>query len=160
LGCSSVNLTNTTALYARYTTTVLCNAIVQSSRQSCGLSSSNATPLCAGACVGSLFSHSFLWKLTVTGRFRHQRASNSVESGALRQARKQRQPSDTLRLYPLLEPCRGSQWKLYCRSAERAHGMRLPGQSARTVHVLRSQYRKLHGFLLCYRKRRTALCWR
>ncbi|EAT85493.2 hypothetical protein HBI56_134680 [Parastagonospora nodorum] len=51
LGCSSVNLTNTTALYARYTTTVLCNAIVQSSRQSCGSSGSNATPLCAGACA-------------------------------------------------------------------------------------------------------------
>ncbi|KAH8731050.1 hypothetical protein GQ44DRAFT_371997 [Phaeosphaeriaceae sp. PMI808] len=51
LGCSSVDLTNTTQLYARYTTTVLCNAIVQSSRQACGLSSANATPLCAGACA-------------------------------------------------------------------------------------------------------------
>ncbi|KAF1915134.1 hypothetical protein BDU57DRAFT_263496 [Ampelomyces quisqualis] len=51
LGCSSVNLTNTTQLYARYTTTVLCNAIVQSSREACGLSNANATPLCAGACA-------------------------------------------------------------------------------------------------------------
>ncbi|KAH7414338.1 hypothetical protein DE146DRAFT_32275 [Phaeosphaeria sp. MPI-PUGE-AT-0046c] len=51
LGCSSVNLSNTTNLYARYTTTVLCNAIVQSSRDACGLSSSSATPLCAGACA-------------------------------------------------------------------------------------------------------------
>ncbi|KAH7085999.1 hypothetical protein BKA63DRAFT_529511 [Paraphoma chrysanthemicola] len=51
LGCSSVNLTNTTGLYARYTTTVLCNAIVQNSIQPCGLSNANATPLCAGACA-------------------------------------------------------------------------------------------------------------
>ncbi|KAF2856119.1 hypothetical protein T440DRAFT_513207 [Plenodomus tracheiphilus IPT5] len=51
LGCSSVNLTNTTSLYARYTTTVLCNAIVQASRDSCGLSNRAATPLCAGACA-------------------------------------------------------------------------------------------------------------
>jgi len=51
LGCSSVNLTNTTSLYARYTTTVLCNAIVQASRDACRLSNTAATPLCAGACV-------------------------------------------------------------------------------------------------------------
>lgn len=51
LGCSNVNLTNTTNLYARYTRTVLCNAIVQSSRTACGLSNTAATPLCAGACA-------------------------------------------------------------------------------------------------------------
>ncbi|KAI8941352.1 hypothetical protein NX059_002577 [Plenodomus lindquistii] len=51
LGCSDVNLTNTTNLYARYTTTVLCNAIVQASRESCRLSNRAATPLCAGACA-------------------------------------------------------------------------------------------------------------
>ncbi|KAI4686552.1 uncharacterized protein J4E84_005833 [Alternaria hordeiaustralica] len=51
LGCSSVNLTSTTNLYARYTTTVLCNAIIQSSKNSCGLGDTEATPLCAGACA-------------------------------------------------------------------------------------------------------------
>ncbi|ENI08881.1 hypothetical protein COCC4DRAFT_128626 [Bipolaris maydis ATCC 48331] len=51
LGCSKVNLTSTTNLYARFTTTVLCNAIVQSSKQSCGLSDQAATPLCADACA-------------------------------------------------------------------------------------------------------------
>ncbi|KZM21780.1 hypothetical protein ST47_g7104 [Ascochyta rabiei] len=51
LGCSSVDLSNTTDLYARYTTTVLCNAIVQSSRGPCGLSDANSTPLCASACA-------------------------------------------------------------------------------------------------------------
>ena len=56
LGCSSVNLTNTTSLYARYTTTVLCNAIIQSSKTACGLIDRAATPLCAGACVCALCS--------------------------------------------------------------------------------------------------------
>lgn len=51
LGCSSVDLSNTTDLYARYTTTVLCNAIVQNSREPCGLSDANSTPLCASACA-------------------------------------------------------------------------------------------------------------
>ncbi|RYN35675.1 hypothetical protein AA0113_g1316 [Alternaria arborescens] len=51
LGCSSVNLTSTTNLYARYTRTVLCNLIIQSSRTACGLSDTDATPLCAGACA-------------------------------------------------------------------------------------------------------------
>jgi len=56
LGCSSVNLTNTTSLYARYTTTVLCNAIVQASRDACRLSNTAATPLCAGACANFAIS--------------------------------------------------------------------------------------------------------
>ncbi|KAF1831484.1 hypothetical protein BDW02DRAFT_47068 [Decorospora gaudefroyi] len=51
LGCSSVDLTNTTNLYARYTTTVLCNAIIQASKPACGLSDTEATPLCASACA-------------------------------------------------------------------------------------------------------------
>ncbi|KAF2197919.1 hypothetical protein GQ43DRAFT_185052 [Delitschia confertaspora ATCC 74209] len=51
IGCSSVNLTNTTSLYARYTTTVLCNAIVQNSIQPCGLSNDNSRPLCADSCA-------------------------------------------------------------------------------------------------------------
>ncbi|KAF1930709.1 uncharacterized protein M421DRAFT_58048 [Didymella exigua CBS 183.55] len=51
LGCSSLDLSNTTDLYARYTTTVLCNAIVQSSKEPCGLSDAASTPLCASACA-------------------------------------------------------------------------------------------------------------
>jgi hypothetical protein len=51
LGCSGVNLTNTTDLYARYTTTVLCNSIVQNSIASCGTSANDAKPLCADDCV-------------------------------------------------------------------------------------------------------------
>ena len=51
LGCDNVNLTNTTTLYARYTTSVICNAIVQNSIQPCSLSNAASTPLCAESCV-------------------------------------------------------------------------------------------------------------
>ena len=51
LGCNNVNLTNTTSLYARYTTSVICNAIVQNSIQPCSLSNAASTPLCAETCV-------------------------------------------------------------------------------------------------------------
>ncbi len=51
LGCSNVDLSNTTGLYARYTTSVICNAIVQNSIQPCQLSGANARPLCAESCV-------------------------------------------------------------------------------------------------------------
>ncbi|KAF2401131.1 hypothetical protein EJ06DRAFT_555752 [Trichodelitschia bisporula] len=48
LSCTNVNLTNTTNLYARYTTTVLCNAMVQLSINVCQQS---ARPLCAETCA-------------------------------------------------------------------------------------------------------------
>lgn len=46
-----MNLDNTTAFYARYTTSVLCNAIVQNSIQPCGLTDEAADPLCADTCA-------------------------------------------------------------------------------------------------------------
>ncbi|TEA20802.1 hypothetical protein C8034_v005855 [Colletotrichum sidae] len=51
LGCSNVNLTNSTELYARFTTTVICNAIVQNSIDACNLTSANSKPLCADTCA-------------------------------------------------------------------------------------------------------------
>ena len=51
LGCGNVDLKNTSSYYARYTTSFLCNGIVQNSRQPCGVSSSNAIPLCAESCA-------------------------------------------------------------------------------------------------------------
>nr|POE72181.1 hypothetical protein CFP56_12057 [Quercus suber] len=51
IGCSNVNLDNTTAFYARYTTSVLCNAIVQNSIQTCALTGNAARPLCADSCA-------------------------------------------------------------------------------------------------------------
>ncbi|KAI9893063.1 MAG: hypothetical protein M1814_000610 [Vezdaea aestivalis] len=51
LGCSGIDLSNTSSLYARYTTSVLCNAIVQGSRTACSLSDANSRPLCADSCA-------------------------------------------------------------------------------------------------------------
>ena len=54
LGCSNVNLKNTTNLYARFTTSVICNSIVQNSIIPCSLSGAKARPLCAETCVSGL----------------------------------------------------------------------------------------------------------
>lgn len=51
LGCSNIHLTNTSNLYARFTTTVICNAIIQNSREPCNLASDALTPVCANTCV-------------------------------------------------------------------------------------------------------------
>ncbi|KAL0944452.1 SH3 domain-containing protein [Colletotrichum truncatum] len=51
LGCSNVNLTNPDELYARFTTTVICNAIVQNSIDACNLTASNSKPVCADTCA-------------------------------------------------------------------------------------------------------------
>lgn len=51
LGCSNVNLDNTTDFYARYTTSVLCNTVVQNSVSYCGLTGDAARPLCAESCA-------------------------------------------------------------------------------------------------------------
>ncbi|KAK6819529.1 hypothetical protein PG987_016012 [Apiospora arundinis] len=51
LGCGNVNLLNTSNLYARFTTSVICNAIVQNSIQECTLTGNAARPLCADSCA-------------------------------------------------------------------------------------------------------------
>ena len=57
LGCNNINLKNTTNLYARYTTSVICNSIVQNSIRACSLSGAKARPLCAETCVSGLCCH-------------------------------------------------------------------------------------------------------
>ena len=56
IGCNNVNLTNTTSYYARYTTSVICNAIIQNSIGPCSLSGPATRPLCAESCVRILGS--------------------------------------------------------------------------------------------------------
>ena len=51
IGCDNVQLDNTTDFYARYTTSVLCNAIIQNSIDPCGLSGTATRPLCADSCA-------------------------------------------------------------------------------------------------------------
>ncbi|MCJ1427745.1 hypothetical protein MMC29_005650 [Sticta canariensis] len=46
-----VQLKNTSNLYARYTTSVICNSIVQNSIGPCTLSSTDSRPLCAESCA-------------------------------------------------------------------------------------------------------------
>ncbi|KAF3767768.1 hypothetical protein M406DRAFT_288969 [Cryphonectria parasitica EP155] len=50
-GCSGIELTNTSNLYARFTTSVICNSIVQNSIDPCGLSGTQTQPLCADTCA-------------------------------------------------------------------------------------------------------------
>ncbi|KAL1303599.1 hypothetical protein AAFC00_006963 [Neodothiora populina] len=51
IGCSAYDGSNTTNYYARYTTSVLCNAIVQNSIDPCRLTGSATRPLCADTCA-------------------------------------------------------------------------------------------------------------
>lgn len=61
-GCSGINLDNSTMtsnLYARFTTTVICNGVVQNSISRCNLSASESHPVCADTCVSTFHdSHS------------------------------------------------------------------------------------------------------
>ncbi|KAL0472436.1 SH3 domain-containing protein [Neurospora intermedia] len=50
-GCGGIKLTNTTELYARFATTVLCNGVIQNSVTKCNLSAANSRPICADTCA-------------------------------------------------------------------------------------------------------------
>lgn len=58
IGCSAYNASDTTNYYARYTTSVICNAIVQNSIDACALTGTAAAPLCADTCVSPLCAFS------------------------------------------------------------------------------------------------------
>ncbi|KAI5289336.1 hypothetical protein KEM54_004050 [Ascosphaera aggregata] len=51
LGCDSVSLKNTSNLYARYTTSIVCAGVVQDSKSPCSVSNPDAPPLCAESCA-------------------------------------------------------------------------------------------------------------
>ncbi|KAI4787983.1 hypothetical protein E4T44_13556, partial [Aureobasidium sp. EXF-8845] len=51
IGCSSFDSSNSSNYYARYTASVLCNAIVQNSISACGLTGDATRPLCANTCA-------------------------------------------------------------------------------------------------------------
>ncbi|RYP00245.1 hypothetical protein DL764_006581 [Monosporascus ibericus] len=60
LGCGNVDLVNTTEHYARFTTSVICNAIVQNSDRECGLTGDAARPLCADSCAQFAQSEAYI----------------------------------------------------------------------------------------------------
>ncbi|TQS36682.1 hypothetical protein Golomagni_02864 [Golovinomyces magnicellulatus] len=59
-GCHGFDLGNTTDLYARFTTTVMCNAIIQNSVDACDLTNSAAKPVCAETCAQQAESESLI----------------------------------------------------------------------------------------------------
>lgn len=59
-GCDNVDLKNTTDLYARFSTTVICNAIIQNSRAACSLSAAASRPVCAETCAQQAESESMI----------------------------------------------------------------------------------------------------
>ncbi|KAI2624210.1 hypothetical protein GGR54DRAFT_565960 [Hypoxylon sp. NC1633] len=60
LGCGDIDLVNTTNLYARFTTSVICNAIIQNSLTPCQLSDEASRPLCADSCAHYAESEAYL----------------------------------------------------------------------------------------------------
>ncbi|KAI1377756.1 hypothetical protein F4677DRAFT_453924 [Hypoxylon crocopeplum] len=60
LGCGNIDLVNTTSLYARFTTSVICNAIIQNSITACSLSDQASRPLCADSCAHYAESEAYL----------------------------------------------------------------------------------------------------
>ncbi|TVY21282.1 hypothetical protein LARI1_G000440 [Lachnellula arida] len=60
LGCGNIDLTNTTNLYARFTTTVICNSIIQNSKTPCALSTENSRPVCADTCADQAESEAMI----------------------------------------------------------------------------------------------------
>ncbi|KAI6091378.1 hypothetical protein F4821DRAFT_200741 [Hypoxylon rubiginosum] len=60
LGCGSVDLVNTTNYYARFTTSVICNAIIQNSLTNCTMSDEASRPLCADSCAQYAESEAYL----------------------------------------------------------------------------------------------------
>ncbi|ODA76287.1 hypothetical protein RJ55_08132 [Drechmeria coniospora] len=60
LGCGGINFTDTSNMYARYTTTALCNALVQRSIKDCNLSKDASRPVCADTCAEFAQSEAFI----------------------------------------------------------------------------------------------------
>ncbi|KAM4056766.1 SH3 domain-containing protein [Hirsutella rhossiliensis] len=59
-GCGGINFTNPGNMYARYTTTVLCNSLVQRSVSDCKLSQQDSRPVCADTCAEFAQSEAFV----------------------------------------------------------------------------------------------------
>ncbi|KAG6000719.1 hypothetical protein E4U43_001533 [Claviceps pusilla] len=60
LGCGSINYTDSSNMYARYTTTILCNTLVQKSIGACSLTGDAARPLCADTCAEFAQSEAYI----------------------------------------------------------------------------------------------------
>ncbi|KAK5998427.1 hypothetical protein PT974_00806 [Cladobotryum mycophilum] len=59
-GCHDINFTNSSDMYARYSTTVICNAIVQMSMAGCQVAQQDARPVCAETCAEFAQSEAYI----------------------------------------------------------------------------------------------------
>ncbi|EGX92902.1 SH3 domain containing protein [Cordyceps militaris CM01] len=59
-GCGGVDLRNSSNMYARWTTTVICSSMVQMSVDPCGLAASVSKPLCADSCAEFAQSEAYI----------------------------------------------------------------------------------------------------
>lgn len=59
-GCSNIDLSDTDEWYARFTTSTICNALVQIATEPCDLSDSQSRPLCADSCAEFAQSEAYL----------------------------------------------------------------------------------------------------
>ncbi|PHH83654.1 hypothetical protein CDD82_5412 [Ophiocordyceps australis] len=59
-GCGDINYTDASNMYARYTTTVLCNTLVQQSIGVCSLSREASRPVCADTCAEFARSEAYI----------------------------------------------------------------------------------------------------
>ncbi|KAG5975456.1 hypothetical protein E4U55_007657 [Claviceps digitariae] len=60
LGCGSINFTDSSNMYARYTTTILCNTLVQKSIDPCSLTGDATRSLCADTCAEFAQSEAYI----------------------------------------------------------------------------------------------------
>ncbi|QPG94783.1 hypothetical protein C2857_006950 [Epichloe festucae Fl1] len=60
LGCGNVNFTDSSNMYARYTTTILCHTLVQKSIEACSLTGNAKRPLCADTCAEFAQSEAYI----------------------------------------------------------------------------------------------------
>ncbi|KAK9435106.1 SH3 domain containing protein [Metarhizium brunneum] len=59
-GCGNINFTDPSNMYARYTTTLLCNTLIQKSISSCSLTGDATRPLCADTCADFAQSEAYI----------------------------------------------------------------------------------------------------
>jgi len=149
IGCSSFDSSNTTNYYARYTTSVICNTLVQNSITPCGLTGTAASPLCADSCVSPHSSHR---QLSDTDRWagtkRMERAEHHGQQ-RLWHTRAERIEPDPSRLYKLRSASRLLGRDLHRSRSKRAQLLWVRRQHGRSLRLLRDKLAQRHRFMLC-----------
>lgn len=162
LGCSDVDLTNTSSLYARYTISVLCNAIIQNSIQFCNSDESGVRPLCADTCVCASNTYSSFTDslISLTGSASDQWTGNFIQPWTLRYHVRQCVRTDQSRLHQLCITRGLAEHWMYFWRREWAARLRLSIKPSRSLLILCIKFSELHRLLLYRRRRWGAVYWR